>query len=362
MNKIENTNLKSCPTMILPKEQEIIYELYIQAKNSISEDMLKWLDSVQINEMLSYQGFKAAKLYTLINEESKTKSKKYTYYSIQFLVDSIQSLNNYLAIYGEKFRLAANAKYGKNFTEERRILAYQKFYTYESSFNPCEDNDIKKDENTEKNSSDISSLLVKIKNFFGFTRTREPFLIDYINMGVLSQNPILAKNIPSSSSNMISHNIYREPPEPNLQIRDEYVLKPEKDYEKLEKDLNKSNKGNLDMNSNLSNLSQKIDTNKNDPNTNKNSSSDKEQKISNIDNLIQKKKEEEFTFKDNNIVEEKKEYNDKDIRDFSKKEYEKINCGSVPKEEENEIFTNRENDKEINYTEKKIENKEISEC
>lgn len=205
---ITDPTLISNPRMIIPQQSEIIYEIYIQAKNAIAEDLLIWLDNVLIKEMLNYEGFRAAKIYTLINDDSKSRTKKYTYYSVQFLVDSIDLLNSYLTHYGDKFRVDAAAKYGKQFTEERRILSFQKFYTYDTSFNPNTNIVTGLPSNTSLTTEPIANpqdtpglenkkgIMSDIKAFFGFDRKREAnLLLDNSNVANLAPNPVLAKNV-----------------------------------------------------------------------------------------------------------------------------------------------------------------------
>lgn len=208
---VSDPNIINNPRMIIPQQSEIVYEIYIEAKNSIAEDMLIWLDTVEIKEMLNFQGFKAAKLYTLINDDSQSKTKKNTYYSVQFLVESIDILNSYLANYGDKFRQDASAKYGKNFIEERRILSFQKFYTYDTTFNPNTNviSNVVGNVNTilnrepvlippqqQPNITQKKSFMTNIKDFFGFTSRRElNLLVDNSNVSNLAPNPILAKNV-----------------------------------------------------------------------------------------------------------------------------------------------------------------------
>lgn len=227
---ISDPQLLSNPRMIIPQQSEIIYELYIQSKNAIAEDMLIWLDSVLIKEMLSYEGFLAAKLFTLINDDSKSHSRKYTYYSVQFLVESIDLLNNYLTNYGDKFRLDAAAKYGKQFTEERRILSFQKFYTYDTTFNPNTNTVSNVSSNPILTTEPITNrqvapgsekkkgLMSNIKAFFGFNRQREAnLLVENSNVSNLRPNPVLAKNI--TQVNYVQNEPQKEI-DPNIANRD----------------------------------------------------------------------------------------------------------------------------------------------
>ncbi len=211
---ITDPTMLSNPRMIVPL-QEIVYEIYFQVKNTIADDFLIWIDTLLIKEILSNEGFRAAKLYTLINDDCTSHSKKYTYYSVQFLVDSIDSLNNYLVLYGDKFRLDASARYGKQFTEERRILSYQKFYTYDSSFNPNTNTHRSGTINSILSASEpVASLqeaapgmenkkgiIADIKSFFGFSGKREEnMLVDKSNILILAPNPNLAKNVSETIS------------------------------------------------------------------------------------------------------------------------------------------------------------------
>jgi len=205
---ITDPTLLSNPRMIVPQQSELIYELYIQAKNAIAEDMLIWLDSVLIKEMLSYEGFRSGKLFTLINDDSKSHTRKYTYYSVQFVVDSVDLVNNYLNNYGDKFRLDAAAKYGKQFTEERRILSFQKFYTYDITFNPNTNMLMNISGNTSLTtepypnpqfapaSVNKKGIMSNIRNFFSLQRRREANLLyDNSKVDILKPNPLLAKNV-----------------------------------------------------------------------------------------------------------------------------------------------------------------------
>jgi len=205
---ITDPTLLSNPRMIVPQQSELIYELYIQAKNAIAEDMLIWLDSVLIKEMLSYEGFRSGKLFTLINDDSKSHTRKYTYYSVQFVVDSVDLVNNYLNNYGDKFRLDAAAKYGKQFTEERRILSFQKFYTYDITFNPNTNMLMNISGNTSLTtepypnpqfapaSVNKKGIMSNIRNFFSLNRRREANLLyDNSKVDILKPNPLLAKNV-----------------------------------------------------------------------------------------------------------------------------------------------------------------------
>lgn len=263
---ITDPQMLSNPRMIIPQQSEIIYEIYIQAKNAIAEDFLIWLDTVLIKEMLSYEGFRAAKLHTLINDDSKNRTKKYTCYSVQFLVDSVDLLNNYLTNYGDKLRLDAAAIYGKQFTEERRILSFQKFYTFDSSFNPNLNPNVSgalassailttepiANPQTTPGAQEKTGIIADIKSFFGFNRKREGnLLVDNSNVASLAPNPLLAKNV--SNEPVMAQSAAQMQANPNVVNRDKNLF-----FGKDDKDLNpipsSSDNNNLNNNNNDPNL------------------------------------------------------------------------------------------------------------
>ena len=271
---ITDPTLLSNPRMILPQQSEIIYEIYIQAKNAIAEDLLIWLDTVLIKDMLSYEGFRAAKLFTLINDDSKNRTKNYTYYSVQFLVDSIDLLNNYLTNYGDKFRLDAAAIYGKQFTEERRILSFQKFYTYDSTFNPNTNTVTNVSSNPILTTEPIANpqdtpvtenkkgIMADLKSFFGFNRKREANLfVDNSNVGNLAPNVLLAKNVsqpfPAQSAGQIQSGTNLANRDKNLYFaKDDDNLNPPSGFSNNNVNVgneNLNNNPNLMLSSNLSN-------------------------------------------------------------------------------------------------------------
>ena len=93
-----------------------IYEVNLFVEYEIARDYAVWLKK-HIEEMLQKQGFLSAEFYECSDEDIRKK-----HWCIQYRIESMQDLQNYLDNEAEEVRAESTAIFGENFSASRRVL------------------------------------------------------------------------------------------------------------------------------------------------------------------------------------------------------------------------------------------------
>lgn len=99
----------------------LIYEVNLTVNDEIASVYAGWLAD-HIQRMMKFKGFSGAQWFFRLPEEEKPELKDKKLWTIQYLVDSPESLDEYLTQHAEAMRKEASDRFGERFTSERRIL------------------------------------------------------------------------------------------------------------------------------------------------------------------------------------------------------------------------------------------------
>lgn len=94
----------------------VIYEVNLDIQDAIADEYLSWLKQ-HVNDIIAFQGFDSYTIYKV--EDNNTKNKKFT---VQYQVDSRESLQHYLDNHASVMRAEAVEKFGDQFSANRRIM------------------------------------------------------------------------------------------------------------------------------------------------------------------------------------------------------------------------------------------------
>lgn len=92
----------------------LVYEVNLFLQKNITSEYLPWLDR-HMEEMLKYNGFKKAELFEVDSDD------EFDQFTVQYWVNSRESLDHYFEKYAETMRNEAKEKFGDQFTAHRRI-------------------------------------------------------------------------------------------------------------------------------------------------------------------------------------------------------------------------------------------------
>ncbi|MBX9696435.1 MAG: DUF4286 family protein [Cyanobacteria bacterium] len=98
----------------------IIYEVNLEVDDDINHKMAGWLPG-HIEKLCTMKGFNGAHWY-FRRPEDEGKQTGRTLWTIHYLVESRQDLDNYLNGHAESMRQEAFDKFGDKFSASRRIL------------------------------------------------------------------------------------------------------------------------------------------------------------------------------------------------------------------------------------------------
>lgn len=101
----------------------IIYEVNLKILPHLFEEFLIWLKE-HIKKMLKFEGFKNALFLEEIS--SKNDELKFKYITIQYHLDSLDNLNNYLNNHSKKMREDGLKKFPTGFSTSRRLFKIKK--------------------------------------------------------------------------------------------------------------------------------------------------------------------------------------------------------------------------------------------
>jgi hypothetical protein len=99
----------------------IIYEVNLKIDTAIFKDYMHWL-APHMEAILKLSGF----IKAVVLEEKNIKTTDAYYISIQYYVDDMAHLNNYLAEHAQTMRDDGLKKFPNQFSATRRIFSIQK--------------------------------------------------------------------------------------------------------------------------------------------------------------------------------------------------------------------------------------------
>lgn len=99
----------------------LIYEVNLEVDDDINFKMAGWLPN-HIEEMLKLKGFQSAHWYFRRPEDEDSSVDGKTLWSIHYLVENRESLDEYFEKHAEKMRKEGKEKFGEKFSASRRVL------------------------------------------------------------------------------------------------------------------------------------------------------------------------------------------------------------------------------------------------
>jgi len=96
----------------------VLYEVNLVVNRDIYGDFLSWLRE-HINEMLCFEGFVKADLWTL---EAEDQGSSPDAICVQYHLESRDKLNTYLNVHAPRMRKDGIRRFGGKFSATRRIL------------------------------------------------------------------------------------------------------------------------------------------------------------------------------------------------------------------------------------------------
>lgn len=106
----------------------VIYEVNLKVQNDIIEAYLTWLRA-HIVELLKIDGFLSVEIfYRKPQDEGEMMDEQNTYLTVQYKVDSRQSLDNYFKDHAARFREDGIKRFGGKFSASRRILSFSESF------------------------------------------------------------------------------------------------------------------------------------------------------------------------------------------------------------------------------------------
>lgn len=104
----------------------VLYEVNLKIASDVFEEYMSWL-KVHVKEMLSFDGFESAKYLT----NSEQNDPGFVKVTMQYFVDSLDDLNDYLENHSQKMRSEGTAKFPNKFSASRRIFNVQEEFSPE---------------------------------------------------------------------------------------------------------------------------------------------------------------------------------------------------------------------------------------
>lgn len=105
----------------------VLYQVKLQVEPEIQSPFLSWLEG-HIEEMLEFDGFLSAQILN----SSAFSSEKCTFW-VHYMVDSMDSLENYFHNHAERMRQQSQKLFLGQVTAERQVLSVKQSFTCSSS-------------------------------------------------------------------------------------------------------------------------------------------------------------------------------------------------------------------------------------
>jgi hypothetical protein len=104
-------------------EKNIVYEVNLEINEEVYESYMEFL-KVHVGDMLKFEGFISAKIFT---RNPKNENDTYSFenpklVTCQYVLKSIEHLENYIQNNSAKMRDEAIKLFGSNFKAKRRVL------------------------------------------------------------------------------------------------------------------------------------------------------------------------------------------------------------------------------------------------
>ena len=99
----------------------VIYEVNLTVDEDIAASYAGWLTE-HVREMVTFKGFGSAQWFFRLDDEEELPVTDKKLWTIQYLIDNVDSLNDYLQNHAERVRRESAERFGDKFTAQRRIL------------------------------------------------------------------------------------------------------------------------------------------------------------------------------------------------------------------------------------------------
>jgi len=99
----------------------LIYEVNLTVDDDEAPAFAGWL-SEHIQEIMKIKGFSGAQWFFRVAGEEGLEGSDKKHWTVHYMVESKEDLDDYLANHAPKLRQEANDRFGGKFTVERRIL------------------------------------------------------------------------------------------------------------------------------------------------------------------------------------------------------------------------------------------------
>lgn len=99
----------------------LIYEVNLEVDNEINYKMAAFLQD-HLQQMLTFKGFRTAYWFFRRPEDEENAPPEITLWTIQYVVDGREDLDDYLNNHAQKMREETISRFGDKFKATRRIL------------------------------------------------------------------------------------------------------------------------------------------------------------------------------------------------------------------------------------------------
>jgi hypothetical protein len=99
----------------------LIYEVNLEVEDDAAAAYAGWLAD-HIQKMLTFKGFTSAQWFFRLPEEEGREATSKKLWTVQYMVESTESLEEYFQQHAEATRKEAEDRFGGKFKAERRVL------------------------------------------------------------------------------------------------------------------------------------------------------------------------------------------------------------------------------------------------
>jgi hypothetical protein len=99
----------------------LIYEVNLEVDDEINYKMAAYLQE-HLQQMLTFTGFRTAYWFFRRPEDEENAPQEKTLWTIQYVIDKREDLDDYLKNHAQKMRAETVEKFGDRFKASRRIL------------------------------------------------------------------------------------------------------------------------------------------------------------------------------------------------------------------------------------------------
>ncbi len=97
----------------------VVYNVTVNIEEDVEKDWINWMKTVHIPEVMQTGCFNGHKFLRLLNENPEATGVTY---AIQYFLDSVAELNNYLDNYASDLQAKSHGRYPNKFVAFRTFL------------------------------------------------------------------------------------------------------------------------------------------------------------------------------------------------------------------------------------------------